>query len=239
MSSRLLSSAASPGSESSQGWEAPVAPASLKRKGRSKPRTSSSSSTTLSHETHHQDGGSSAGCPESEVITWPDCVTDVVRQRVEQFKPPKGYDIATRPKKATSLVWFAGANLVNLESQAQSWVCLADDDCAGSPHLREFSGAFSNWTDHLRKKHGLSNKPERAAGKAEVKKSPSEVAKKQGKQDASDRLTETTISSKLHMFNMGIDRYLTFIFLCICPESCLPIYDMDMTGIFTLQGRGS
>ena len=98
-------------------WTAP------KGKGRSKgrPRGSVAKSIAVDAEPGEKGG---------DKDTWPDCVSEDVRKRVEEFVPPTGYELLPRPKNASSLVWYAGVRVKNTEENTIGWICLASPLCA-------------------------------------------------------------------------------------------------------------
>lgn len=86
---------------------------------------------------------------------WPDCVPDDVRERVKNYNVSEGFTSKQRPKKATSLVWFAGVWVTNDKTKEDGWICLADERCAEEGVVKAYSGASSNWVRHLETHHNM------------------------------------------------------------------------------------
>ena len=60
-------------------------------------------------ESHRPDGG--------EPDTWPNTMSDEVRQRVDNFQSPHRYVIGPRRPRATSLVWYAGVKVAHVDTK--------------------------------------------------------------------------------------------------------------------------
>lgn len=127
--------------------QAPQEDDAPKGKGRSKghPRVSVAKPIAVDAESGTKGGDKDTGCE----LTWPNCVSEEVRKRVEEFVPPAGYELLPRPKNAYSLVWYTGARVKNKEVNTNGWICLASPLCARKMEIFAFSGSTSNWLRHL------------------------------------------------------------------------------------------
>lgn len=125
-------------------------------------------------------------------ITWPECLAEGVRERVEGFHAPQGYEVIPRPQKAQSLVWFAGVRVRLIETNEIGWICLANASCATRMEVSAYSGSTSNWSRHLQDVHKLRSERSERMG--------------ENKRDTSNNGLESAKSS--NWFRMGKHRYV-------------------------------
>lgn len=130
-------------------WMAPLQAQSEapRAKSRSKGRRGGSVTKAVACNAEQDAEGEQDGTGEG--IAWPDAVADDVRERVEEFVAPTGYEIVPRPKSASSLVWYTGVRVKHTQTKDIGWICLASLACAQKMEVCSWSGSTSNWSRHL------------------------------------------------------------------------------------------